>query len=130
MSTCAPFCLSAIETTATAVAISPSTAPRFTRWRGGHASRWSGKEMISLRPRKDGLREEQDLRQTKERFHILPLLAIALVIPENLDITDSRNGGRMLGNELSQVGVCGLGCIDEDVTIDEHYPSRPGKLRS
>jgi hypothetical protein len=79
---------------------------------------------------KDGLREGQDLRQTKERFHILLLLVIELMIPENLDITDSRNGRRVLGNELSQVGVCRLGRIDEDLAIDEHYPSRPVKLRS
>jgi hypothetical protein len=78
----------------------------------------------------DGLREGQDLRQAKERFQILPLLVIELVIPENLYITDGRNGGRMPGNELPQVGVCRLGRIDEDIAIDKHYPSRPGNTRS
>jgi hypothetical protein len=52
------------------------------------------------------------------------------VIPEDLYITDSRNGGRLLGNELPQVGMGRLGCIDEDIAIDEPYSSRPGKTRS
>jgi hypothetical protein len=79
---------------------------------------------------KNSLREGQDLRQAKERFQILPLLVIELVIPEDLYITDSRNGGRLLGNELPQVGMDRLGCIDEDIAIDEPYSSRPGKTRS
>lgn len=56
----------------------------------------------------DGLREGQNLRKAKERFYILPLLVVELVIPENLHITDSRDGWRMRGNELPQMGVCRL----------------------
>ena len=41
---------------------------------------------------KDGLRERQDLRETKERFQILPLLVIELVIPKHFHVTDGRDG--------------------------------------
>ena len=79
---------------------------------------------------KDSLRERQDPREAKERFQILPLLVIELVIPEHFHVTDGRDGWRMRGNELPQVGICRLARIDEDIAIDEHYPSRPGNTRS
>jgi hypothetical protein len=78
----------------------------------------------------DGLRERQDPCEAKERFQILPLLVIELVIPEHFHVTDGRDGWRMRGNELPQVGVRRLGRIDEDIAIDEHHPSHPGKTRS
>src|SRR5438876_11080987 len=52
---------------------------------------------------KDGLRERQDLREAKERFQILPLLVLELVIPEHFHVTDGRDRRRMRGHELSQV---------------------------
>ena len=76
---------------------------------------------------KDGLRKGQDLREAKERFQIVPLLVIELMIPENLHIADRRDGWCLRGNELPQVSVCGLGRIDEDIAIDEHHPLRPGR---
>jgi hypothetical protein len=60
----------------------------------------------------------------------LPLLVIELMIPEHLHLADSRDDWRVRGNKLPQVDVGGLGRIDEDIAIDEHYSSRPGKTRS
>src|SRR5215510_15334265 len=78
----------------------------------------------------DRLREGQDLREAKELFQILPFLVIELVIAKHLHITDRRHGRRMVCNEPPQLGVHWLGRVDEDIAIDEHYPSRPSKARS
>ena len=43
----------------------------------------------------DGLRERQDPCEAKERFQILPLFVIELVIPEHFHITDGGDGRRM-----------------------------------
>lgn len=66
----------------------------------------------SNRLSKDGLREGQDPREVKERFQILPLLVLKLVIPKHFHVTDGRDGRRMRGNELPQVRVRRLGRID------------------
>ena len=48
----------------------------------------------------DGLRESSDPCKTEKFGKILPVLVIALVIAEYLNVADGRHGRGMVGNKM------------------------------
>lgn len=52
------------------------------------------------------------------------------MVAKHFDVADDRCTADVGLNELPQRFVLGLGGIDDDVAVEEHQPSRPGKGRS
>src|SRR4051794_26492102 len=61
---------------------------------------------------------------------MLPLRGTQAVIAKNFDHTDSGNCRSVLGDELAESGMFRLGGVNDDVTVQEHHSSLPGKGRS
>ena len=48
------------------------------------------------------------------------------VVAQHFDVTDSGNGGRVGGDEAPNICVFGLGRVDDNIAVEQHYSSRPG----